>query len=106
VLAEGLKDKAVIVRRSAAYALGALRAEAARSALKVSLTDSDPQVRRAAAWALGRIGWQEATADLTRLLDDPALNGSVAAAASEAIAAISKPRWRQIVAGLSKRIRQ
>ena len=105
-LAEGLKDKAVIVRRSAAYALGALRAEVAGSALTVSLTDPDPQVRRAAAWALGRIGRQEATAHLTRLLDDLALNGTVAAAASEAIAAISKPRWRQIVAGLSKRVRQ
>jgi len=67
------------------------------------LTDPDSQVRRTAAWALGRIGRQESVADLTRLLNDPALNGTVAATASEAIAAISKPRWRQIVMGLGRR---
>jgi HEAT repeat protein len=105
-LVDCLKDKTLIVRRSAAYALGALRAEAALPALKISLTDSDPQVRRNAAWALGRIGRSEAVAHLTRLLDDPSLNGAVAAAASEAIAALTKPHWQQLVAGLSQRFQR
>ncbi|MBE7468691.1 MAG: HEAT repeat domain-containing protein [Anaerolineales bacterium] len=101
-----LKDKAVIVRRSAAYALGALRAETALPALKISLTDPDPQVRRNAAWALGRIGRPEVVADITPLLDDNSLNGAVAAAASEAIAVLTQPRWRQLVLGLGKRFKQ
>lgn len=99
-----LKDRAVIVRRSAAYALGALRAAAALAALKISLTDADPQVRRNAAWALGRIGSQEAIPELTRLLDDLDLNGAIALAASEAIATMAKPRWQQLVTGLSRRL--
>lgn len=105
-LAGCLKDKAVIVRRSAAYALGALRAETALPALKISLTDPDPQVRRNAAWALGRIGRPEVAADITPLLDDSSLNGAVAAAASEAIAALSQSPWRQLVAGLGKRFKR
>ncbi|MBI1877872.1 MAG: HEAT repeat domain-containing protein [Chloroflexi bacterium] len=105
-LIDCLQDKAVIVRRSAAYALGALRAEAALPVLKISLTDSDPQVRRNAAWALGRIGRPEMIAELTRLLDDPDLNGAVAVAASEAIAVLTKPRWRQLVAGLGQRFQR
>lgn len=105
-LVDCLKDQALIVRRSAAYALGALRAEAALPALKISLTDPDPQVRRNAAWALGRIGRPEAAADLTRLLDDPGLNGAVAATANEAIAALAKPRWQQLVAGLGQRFQR
>jgi HEAT repeat protein len=103
-LIDCLKDKAVIVRRSAAYALGALRAEAALPALKISLTDSDPQVRRNAAWALGRIGRPEAAAELTRLLDDPDLNGAVAIAAHEAISVLTKPRWQQLVVNLGQRL--
>jgi HEAT repeat protein len=105
-LIECLQDRAAVVRRSAAYALGALRAEAALPALKISLTDSDPQVRRYAAWALGRIGRPEVVADLTRLLDDVNLNGTVAATASEAIAALTKPRWQQLVAGWGKRFQR
>lgn len=105
-LAGCLKDKAVIVRRSAAYALGALRAETALPALKISLTDPDPQVRRNAAWALGRIGRPEVTADITPLLDDSSLNGAVAAAASEAIAALAQSPWRQLMASLGKRFKR
>lgn len=102
-LIDCLKDRAFIVRRSAAYALGALRAEVALPALKISLTDADPQVRRNAAWAIGRIGRPEAATELTRLLDDPDLNGAIAVAAHEAIAALIKPRWQQLVAGLGRR---
>jgi HEAT repeat protein len=105
-LIECLQDRAVIVRRSAAYALGALRAAAGLPALKISLTDPDPQVRRIAAWALGRIGRQEAVADLTRLLDDAALNGAVAAAADEAIAALTTPPWQRLVVGLRRRFQR
>ena len=106
VLISCLKDKVVIVRRSATYALGALRAEAAVPALKISLTDPDAQVRRNAAWALGRIGRSDVVPDLTRLLDDTGLNGAVAAAASEAIATLSKPRWRQLITGLGHRFKR
>lgn len=102
VLVESLTDQAVVVRRSAAYALGALRADGALAKLKISLTDNDPQVRRNAAWALGRIGLAEAVPDLTRLLDDPALNGMVAAAAHEAIEVISKPRWLRLLWGVHR----
>lgn len=105
-LATCLKDKAVIVRRSAAYALGALRAETALPALKISLADPDPQVRRNAAWALGRIGRAEVVAALTPLLDDNSLNGAVATAAGEAIAALTQSRWQQWVLGLGKRFKQ
>jgi HEAT repeat protein len=105
-LIECLKDRAVIVRRSAVYALGALRAAAGLPALKISLTDPDPQVRRNAAWALGRIGRPEAVTGLTRLLDDDGLNGAVAAAADEAIAALTKPPWQQLVVGLRRRFQR
>ncbi len=97
VLIERLTDKAVIVRRSAAYALGALRAVAATPKLKISLTDQDSQVRRNAAWALGRIGRPEALSELTPLLDDTTLGGTVAATARQAINIITKPRWLQAI---------
>lgn len=101
-----LKDRAVIVRRSAAYVLGALRAAAALSALRISLTDADPPVRRNAAWALGRIGRPEVVTALARLLDDPDLDGEVAAAAQEAIAVLRKPGWQKLVTGLGQRFQR
>jgi len=100
ILVTCLQDKSVIVRRSAAYALGALRAQAAAPQLKITLTDKDPLTRRNAAWALGRIGLPEAVPNLTRLLDDPVLGGTVAATAQQAIQAITKPRWLQMILGL------
>lgn len=100
MLIAGLRDQAVIVRRSAAYALGALRAEMAMPQLKISLTDKDPLTRRNAAWALGRIGLREAVPNLTQLLNDPVLDGTVATVASQAIEAITKPRWLQILLGI------
>jgi HEAT repeat protein len=99
VLIDKLADETVIVRRSATYALGALRATAAIFRLKVSLTDQDPQVRRNAAWALGRIGRPEAIPDLTCLLDDTALDGTIAVTAQQAINTLNKPRWRQLLLG-------
>jgi len=99
-----LRDEAVIVRRSAAYALGALRAELAGPQLLTSLTDKDPLTRRNAAWALGRIGWQQAVPALTQLLNDVALDGRVATAAHQAIEAITKPRWLQILLGWRKQL--
>lgn len=101
-----LRDRAVIVRRSASYVLGALRAAAALPALKIALTDADPQVRRNAAWALGRIGRSEAVTALTPLLDDPELEGEVAAAAKEAIAVLNKPGWQRLVTGLGQRLQR
>lgn len=98
-----LRDQAVIVRRSAAYALGALRAEIAVPQLKISLTDKDPLTRRNAAWALGRIGLIEAVPELTKLLDDPVLEGTIAVTAAQAIKAITKPRWLQILLSLRQR---
>lgn len=99
VLIDKLADETMLVRRSAAYALGALRATVAIAPLKVSLTDQDPQVRRNAAWALGRIGQPEAVPNLTRLLDDTALDGTIAATAQQAIKALTKPRWMQFLLG-------
>lgn len=106
IVATCLQDKSVIVRRSAAYALGALRAEDTAPQLKIALTDKDPLTRRNAAWALGRIGWPDAVADLSGLLNDPALNGTVAATAKQAIQAITKPRWLQTLAGLFGRFQR
>jgi HEAT repeat protein len=106
VLITCLRDQSLIVRRSAAYALGALRAEAAVPQLKTSLGDQDPLTRRNAAWALGRIGLQGAVPELTQLLDDPALDGTVAAAAQQAIRAITQPRWLQTLLGLFGRFQR
>ncbi len=106
ILISGLHDRSVIVRRSATYALGALRAEVAIPQLKVSLTDKDPLTRRNAAWALGRIGLEEAVPALKKLLDDPALDGTVAATAKQAIQAITKPRWLQILLGIFGRVQR
>jgi HEAT repeat protein len=55
------KNKAELVRRSAAYALGCLAYKAkydtkALTALDAALTDSSPAVKQTAAWALGEIG--------------------------------------------------
>src|SRR5437868_2389802 len=52
------------VRRSAAFALGCYKAEAAsaRGTLRSALRDADASVRRNAAWALGQLG--EAAGDL------------------------------------------
>jgi hypothetical protein len=105
-LIDCLRDRAVVVRRSATYVLGALRATVALPALKISLTDADPQVRRNAAWALGRLGQVEAVTALTGLLDDSELEGEVAAAAKEAITALSKPGWQKFVRGLGKRLQR
>ncbi len=101
-----LRDKTVIVRRSAAYALGALRAKTAAPQLKRLLNDKDPLTRRNAAWALGRIGQKDAIPDLTRLLNDSAGNGTVAAAAGQAIEMITKPRWLQLLLGVKGRFRR
>ncbi len=105
-ISECLADKAVVVRRSAAYALGALRAETGLGHLRLSLTDADPQVRRNAAWALGRIGRPEIVPDLKRLLDDTSLDGTVAATAFQALQAITRPRWLQVLVGASGRFRR
>ena len=98
-----LTDKAVIVRRAVAYALGALKAGTAVAALKTSLNDEDAQVRLNAAWALGRIQQTAALADLTRLLADPNLAGHVAQTYREAIAALSKSPWQQLLSFFGKR---
>lgn len=103
ILIERLQDEAVIVRRSAAYALGALRAEVAVAPLRTSLTDADTQVRRNAAWALGRIGQTDAVPDLARLLADPALEGTIASTAKEAIDTITKPGWLRALSGWRSR---
>ncbi len=106
ILITCLQDEAVIVRRSAVYALGALRAEAAVSPLKICLADKDPLIRRNAAWALGRIGLREAIPELNKLLNDLALDGTIAATASQSIKTITRPQWLQKLWGISKRFRR
>ena len=55
-LVRRLRDDSPRVRRSAAWALGALEAAGASSALIDALQrDTDPRVRQAAAWALGQL---------------------------------------------------
>lgn len=88
-----LQDESIIVQRSAIYALGALRAEAAMPHLKAALHDTDPLIRRNAAWSLGRLGHKDALPELTRLLDDPALDGTIAAVTQQAITEITQPGW-------------
>ncbi len=58
VLAKALKDGNLLVRRSAACALGNFgsSAKAAQPALEAALADTAPVVRQNVAWALGRIG--------------------------------------------------
>ncbi len=105
VLITALRDSSVLVRRSAAYALGARRAKVALAQLKLTLSDKDALTRRNAAWALGRIGLPEAVPNLNQLLNDPALDGSIIATAKQAIQAITKPRWLQILLGFGGRFR-
>jgi len=104
-LIAALRDNVFLVRRSAAYALGALRAIEAVPQLKLALADRDALTRRNAAWALGRVGRREAVPELTQLLNDPALNGAVAATAAWAIETITKPRWLQAILGVKGRFR-
>ncbi|MGH7678413.1 MAG: HEAT repeat domain-containing protein [Gemmatimonadaceae bacterium] len=52
-----LRDESAAVRRSAAWALGALEAKGAMlSLIETMQRDQDPRVRQAAAWAIGRVG--------------------------------------------------
>jgi len=104
-LVQSLQDRAVIVRRSAAYALGALRALEAIPSLKNSLADRDPLVRRNAVWALGRIGRREALGpELLRLLDDSALDGTVADMTRQTIKALRWPNWLRILPGWDSKL--
>ena len=95
-LAERLKDESSLVRRSAAYALGARRARSALPALLGGVGDPEPAVRRNIAWALGRVAAPTALPQLQQLLDDPALDGQVAAEADRAIVAINCHGWRRL----------
>ncbi|NES98056.1 MAG: HEAT repeat domain-containing protein, partial [Desertifilum sp. SIO1I2] len=75
VLTSALEDSDALVRRSAAYALGKIGAEAksAIPALTSALQDPDDSVRRSAASALGRMGAEAKSAipALTSALQDP-----------------------------------
>jgi HEAT repeat protein len=95
-LSQRLMDESPLVRRSAAYALGAMRARPAGSALIAALDDPDPQVCRNAAWGLGRIGDAAALPKLRTLRADTALDGDVADEAGAAILAIERPAWRRL----------
>ena len=56
-LTRRLRDESAAVRRSAAWALGALEAKTAMlSLIETMQRDQDPRVRQAAAWAVGRVG--------------------------------------------------
>ena len=56
-LTRRLRDDSPAVRRSAAWALGALEARSAMlSLIETMQRDQDPRVRQAAAWAIGRVG--------------------------------------------------
>jgi HEAT repeat protein len=90
------------VRRSAAYALGAMRAGQVTPALIKALDDPDSQVRRNAAWALGRIGDPAALPRLRALRVDTALDGDVAREAEAAVRAIERPGWRRLSGAAQK----
>lgn len=98
-LCERLVDgnEAAFVRRSAAYALGALRASPALSYLVRAIDDPDPQVRLNAAWALGRIENRDALPALRRLAEDDALDGMVAEAARRAVSNIQPSLLRRLL---------
>ena len=66
------QDKSLLVRKSAAYALGKLKSQESSSALRASLHDKDLEVRGAAVVALGEYGDAADIAALTSALSDPA----------------------------------
>lgn len=66
------QDKSVLVRKSAAYALGKLKTQESASALGAALHDKDLEVRGAAAVALGEYGDPAVIATLTGALSDTA----------------------------------
>jgi HEAT repeat protein len=69
-LASGLNDESVLVRRSAARALGLTTESGAIPALRQALGDGDAQVRWHAAWALGQVGDEHDLSLLEQLLND------------------------------------
>lgn len=92
-LAERLRDRDVIVRRNAAWALGELRhprgiGRREEAALIAALEDEDAIVRAAAAWSLGDIGTSEAKTPLEKML----ARENDARARSEATAALMAVR--------------
>jgi HEAT repeat protein len=84
------------VRRSAAYALGALRARLATPTLIQALGDPDSQVRRNAAWALGRIGDPAALPRLSAIQTEADADNQVVQEAQAAIHAIERSGWHQL----------
>jgi HEAT repeat protein len=87
-----LASRDATLRRSAAFALGKLGAQAAPAVrdLRRALNDPDPTVADAAAYALGEIGPQAANAvdDLVALLGDPKKDAQVRRSAAIALAGI------------------
>lgn len=70
------RDKSARVRKSAAKALGMMKAESSVGALCQALRDEDFKVRKSAARALGRIGDAKALPSLKDALKDPDLTVS------------------------------
>lgn len=66
------QDKSVLVRKSAAYALGKLKTQESAAALIAALRDKDLEVRGAAAVALGEYGDAAVIAALIGALSDTA----------------------------------
>jgi len=85
-LIKTLASSAVVARRNAAWALGALDDQRADTPLVGSLKDSDPNVREQAAWALGAIDDARAVQPLVGALRDT--NAGVRRQAAWALGAI------------------
>ena len=66
------QDKSLMVRKSAAYALGKLKSQESSSALRAALHDKDPEVRSAVVVALGEYGDPADIEALTSALSDTA----------------------------------
>jgi len=94
-----LNDEDSDVRRSAAYALGKIRNEAAVEALLQALNDEDSDVRRSTAYALGKIRNEAAVEALLQALNDEDSNVRRSAAYALGEIASSKflPRLSELI---------
>jgi len=90
------RENDVRVRRSAVYALGALRSTQARDVLRELLRDDSPEVRRNAAWSLAQLPGEVDAATLRvlrlRLADRDAL---VRRDVAQALMSLAKAQGRQ-----------
>jgi HEAT repeat protein len=105
------KNKADLVRRSAAYAMGCLAYKAkydtnVLTALDTALTDTSPAVKQTAAWALGEVGPSGVKSLIKALSDgDPLVIRNAATALTRADKALSAhPEQAKILSALIPKI--